>query len=393
MRAIAAFLIAAACAFAGWMLFGRARPVPRPPFRPPAVGVVTRFPARSSPAKEISIASATSITFMRDFITAFQRERPNVAVVYVDMLSSQLLDYALRTCDDAERASDLIISVSSDHLVDLANRGCSRAVPAAVAAHSLAQWRSEVLAFSEEPAVFVFDTRHVEAGQVPHSHLGLLKSMRSRPRFWLNRIGTYDIEQSGIGYGYASADARQAAIYGRLIESFGRARVRTYCCSDEMVRATVRGDIVFAYNVQLSYAYAAQRSGRPIGIVIPSDYQATQFRSVMMTRQSRDSDAAIAFIATLMSPAGRHIADRLITPPPGKPAIGTIDRTGSRSLPPLNSSLLALRDHARRSRFVLEWRRAVLAHPDERATIRIDRPSPRSGTRSRAASELQHPLP
>ena len=117
------------------------------------------------------------------------------------------------------------------------------------------------------------------------------KRMRRRARPTGMGRGFQPHPSGRLGALYANFDARQAAIYGRLIESFGRSRVRTYCCSNEMVDAVARGDILLAYNVQLSYAYAA------------------------------------AFVQSLITASGQAVAKGHIAPPPGALTLGTVLET------------------------------------------------------------------
>jgi hypothetical protein len=91
---------------------------------------------------------------------------------------------------------------------------------------------------------------------VPDSHAALAEQLRDRAEALDGHIATYDIRQSGLAYNYAEFDLREAPLYGRLIESFGRGH-RLYCCSNTMVDAVARGDVLLAYNVQLSYACGA----------------------------------------------------------------------------------------------------------------------------------------
>jgi len=245
--------------------------------------------------------------------------------------------------------------------VELANTGCAAplAKPVAAQAPAWAQWRREVFAFSLEPAVFVYNRRLMPRGEAPLSHLALVEVMRDDPEAWRGRIGTYDIEQSGSGYNYANFDARQATIYGRLIESFGRSQVKTYCCSNEMVDAVARGDILLAYNVQLSYAYAGQRAGEDVGVVLPSDFQAIQTRSAMVTRDARNPPDAAAFLEMLISARGQALSAAQIAPPTGSTTLGTVLDTERASQVVVDPSLLSLRDAARRARFIEEWRGAI----------------------------------
>jgi iron(III) transport system substrate-binding protein len=345
------------------------RPEPlQPPYPRPSVGAQTLFPARDLGARLLTIEGATDVSFMRPFIVAFQATHPDVSIQYVDMLSSELLTRAQKGCDRVQAQPDLYVTIATDHLVALANHGCGRPAPKAVAAlaPAAAQWRREVIAFSLEPAVFVYDSRAFPKGEPPLSHLALVESLRADPLAWRGRIGTYDIEQSGPGYNYASFDARQAAIYGRLIESFGRSLVRTYCCSNEMVDAVGRGEIRMAYNVQLSYAYAGQRRYGHVGVVLPSDYQAIQTRSVMMSRDARNPSDATAFVQLLVSPRGQLIAREQVQPPRGAITRGALSEAERASQEVVGSSLLSLRDPAKRGAFIREWRRALYPPPEAR---------------------------
>lgn len=355
LAAVAILLVAAAA-----LSWPRA-PAVRPPYPRPAVGVQTHFPARTRPARLLTVEAATDVSFMRPFIAAFQRSHPQVAVQYVDMLSSELLDRARSACRRPDATPDVYLTISTDHLVELANDGCAAPVSQDVAgqAPAWAQWRREVFAFSLEPAVFVYNRRLVPGGAAPRSHLGLVEALRDDPDAWRGRIGTYDIERSGPGFNYANFDARQAAIYGRLIESFGRSQVKTFCCSNEMVDAVARGDILLAYNVQLSYAYAGQRTRRDLGVVLPSDYQAIQTRSAMVSRDARNLQDASAFLETLVSRRGQAIAGAQIAPPAGAETLGTVLDTERASQVVVDPSLLSLRDPARRERFIQEWRGAI----------------------------------
>ena len=360
-RRVALTVAIVALAVVGTIVWLASRPVAvRPPYAAPG-GQRSFFPAPAGEDRVLTIEAATDVSFMRGFVAAYQRAHPRVSVLYVDMLSSALYAHARRDCSAPGAAPDLFLSISTDHLIELANRGCASPLPSQVSDRvgARSRWRREVVAFSVEPAVFVYDRRVLPRASVPLGHLGLVEAMRSNPAAWQGRIGTYDIEQSGTGYAYASADARQKATYGRLIESFGRSRIRTYCCSNEMVDAVAEGRIAFAYNVQLSYAYAGQRAGAPVGVVLPDDYQAIQARSVMVTRDARNREDAVAFVDTLLSAEGERLAQGLISPPRGAPTIGTLDQTGGSSMPVLNASVLSLRDGARRARFIEEWRRAV----------------------------------
>lgn len=359
------FILAGALAFAllaGALLYrwsGRA-PVSEP-YRPPLGVTVTFFPARDGRIHQpLVIGAATDVSFMRPFVTAYQQRRPDVAIAYIDSISTALLVRARQACKANARTADLYLSSSTDHLVLLANEGCAMALPrdVAAAAPSEAQWRGEVAAFTVEPAVFVYSARLFDARRMPHSHSALIQWLRV-PDGKQGRIGIYDIETSGTGYNFAVDDAHQSSIYGRLLESFGRIGTRTYCCSNVMVDAVERGEILFAYNVQMSYAYAAKRAGSRIGVILPSDYQAIQTRSLMIPRGARDPQAATDFARFLNSPPGRQLARQQLMEPgvSNARAAATADQLLDRAV--VSPLLLAMQDQSRRQRTIREWRQAI----------------------------------
>jgi ABC-type Fe3+ transport system substrate-binding protein len=244
----------------------------------------------------------------------------------------------------------------------LANEDCAQSLPAAIgaAAPGQAQWRDQVVAFTVEPAVFVFARPAMATESFPASHIALLEWLRQLPQ-GSDRVGTYDIEESADGYNFAASDSRQPSLYGRLLEGLGRSDVRLYCCSNVMVDAVDRGEIRFAYNVQLSYAYAAQRAGSRISVVVPSDYQALQTVSLMLPKGARTPSAATRLAAFLVSGEARAIARRDLAPP-GQPQAVAAARAdellAKASVTPL---LLSLQDHARRERLIHEWRQAIVS--------------------------------
>lgn len=327
-------------------------------YSPPEGTVVTYFPAREAErGPPLVVSGSIEAGFMRPFLLAFQRHNPALSIAYIQARNDALLARALAACKRHERAADVYLTSSTDHLVRLANEDCAADLPSAIgeAAPAQASWRNEVVAFTVEPAVFVFSRNAPRP--LPSSHIGLLDWLRRLPRG--NRIGTYDIEASADGYDLAASDSRQDALYGRLLEGLGRSDIRLYCCSNVMVDAVDRREIVFAYNVQLSYAYKAQRAGSRITVVLPNDYQALQTLSFMLPKDSRDPGTALKLAQFLVSHEARVIARRNLMPPrmSSRRAVVHADQLlAQASVTPL---LLSLQDRARRAHLVSEWREAI----------------------------------
>jgi iron(III) transport system substrate-binding protein len=332
----------------------------------PPNAVVTQFPSRSPERQRLVIEAATDVSFMRPLIIAFQKQNPDVAVYYEDGLSTDVLARALVACRTDANIPDLYLSVATDHLVRLANDGCGQRAADDLVVPPWREWRHEVIAFALEPAVFAYNRKLLGDGDAPASHVALINSLRSNPHYWNARIGTYDIRKSGIGYNYAEFDSRESSLYGRLIESLGRSHVQLYCCSNEMVRAVEAGSVVLAYNVQLSYALAAQRANPNVGIVVPSDFQAVQTRSVLIPAKAANVDLAKRFVSFLQSPVATDITSALLAFATDSHEAGFKPSDRLLNQANVSSALLRLQDPARRTAFTHEWLQAIHADPTDR---------------------------
>ena len=332
---------------------------PEGDYSPPAGALVTYLPAdEDDQGLPLVISGSIEAGFMRPFLLAFQRHNPRLSLVYIQSRNDALLERALWACQQRERTADIYLTSSTDHLVRLANENCATTLPSAIgqAAPAKASWRDQVVAFTVEPAVFVF-TRELE-GPLPPSHIALLDWLRGFPSDRA-RVGTYDIELSADGYDLAASDSNQDALYGRLLEGLGRSNIRLYCCSNVMVDALDRREIFFAYNVQLSYAYKAQRAGSRITVILPDDYQALQTLSFMLPKRPRDPDRALKLAQFLVSDEARAIAGHNLVPPGMSPKLAAAQADRLLAQASVTPLLLSLQDRARREHLIREWREAI----------------------------------
>jgi iron(III) transport system substrate-binding protein len=362
LLALAALLLALA-ALVWWQR--PAQPSGKRIYAVPPNAIVTQFPALAGERQRLVIEAATDVSFMRPLIAQFQKQYPEVSVTYEDGLSTDVLARALAACRTRTNIPDLYLSVATDHLVRLANDGCGQRAADDVAVSPLREWRHEVFAFALEPAVFAYNRTLLADRDAPPSHVALINALRSNPQYWNARIGTYDIRKSGIGYNYAEFDSRESSLYGRLIESLGRSHVQLYCCSNDMVRSVEAGGVVLAYNVQLSYALAAQRANPDVGIVVPSDFQAVQTRSVLIPAGADHLEVAKRFVDFLQSSAANAITSALLTSPARGTTASFIPSDRLLNQANVSSALLRLQDPARRDAFTHEWLQAIHADPRE----------------------------
>lgn len=323
-----------------------------------------RFPATGQESAVLTIHAVADLSAIEPMIRDFQKTEPGVTVDFTDYLTNELYELLAQQCAEGEKMADIVISSSVDHIVKLANDGCAQVhrSPDAARIPDWAKWRDEVFGFTFEPAVIVYNRKLVPAGDVPRTHHALAELLRAKPETYDGKIGTYDIEQSGIGYLFAFFDTQQSNIFGRLLESLGRSRAVLRCCTGELLSRIETGELLMGYNLLSSYAYGRYKAGAPIGIVMPSDYTLVLSRTAMIPKTAEHLDLARKFLDYLLSSRGQAVAaeqsfffsfDRPV--PEGVEAADPKADSGIYRPIVIGPALLATLDRQNRRRFLAEW--------------------------------------
>lgn len=328
------------------------------------------FAARGQETGRLVVHAATDMEAMRPLVEDFQRTAPGIAMEVTDMVTNDLFREAVSACAGEAEGGDILLSSSVDQLVRLANDGCARAhnSPTAASVADWANWRDEVFGFTFEPVVFVYDRRFVPQEDVPRSHDALADLLRRKPDDYSGRIGTYDIEASGIGYLLAFNDARQApTVFGRLLESLSRTRTVIRCCNNEVLGEIAKGNVRIAYNVLGSYAYAAARANPDLALVVPRDYTLVLSRGAMIPSRTRNPELAGRFLDYLLSPRGREVARARsfffaenAPLPEGVDGPSQLIESGIGRPIRIGPALLAAQDEIQRRRFIAEWKHLIV---------------------------------
>lgn len=332
----------------------------------------TYFAAPEGEKHVLTLHTATDLDAFEPVLRDFQRLAPDVSIRYTEAVTNELFDKARRDCAAGRSGPDMLITSSVDHLVVLSNEGCAipHRSPVTSAAPAWTRWRDEVFGFTFEPAVIVYNKALVPQDEVPRTRIDLINLMREQPTRYSGRIGSYDIARSGIGYLFAAFDARNALIYGRLIEGFGRMRLVTRCCTSDLIKELAEGKLSIGYNLLGSYAIAAQRNGAPIGIVVPKDYVLALSRGAMIPIKSPNPRLAQRFLDYLLSERGQRtireeafffdFSGRL---PEGVEGPASLVEAGIVRPIVIGPGLLPAQDRAKRGRFLDEWRRSIEVEP------------------------------
>ncbi|PWJ21609.1 ABC transporter substrate-binding protein [Jannaschia seohaensis] len=303
----------------------------------------------------LRILSTADLTVFDPFLAAFHRERPDLALDY-SVVSSAELHRAIRE----GAAFDLAISSAMDLQFQLVNDGFAQDYRSAVTETlpGWARWREQIFAFTTEPAVVVISTERFAGLPPPETRQDLIDVLRDHPERFHGAVGTYDVRVSGLGYLFATQEARSTDAYWRLSEVMGRLDPQLYCCSGQMIDDVASGRLALAYNVLGSYAAdrLAQDSGGRVRILRMQDFSNVILRTAFIPMAATEREAAGALIDTLLIAGLRESPGDWPLPPLGRASEGSGAGFGPIRLGP---ALMVYLDPLNRRAFLREWENAM----------------------------------
>ncbi|WIH04219.1 ABC transporter substrate-binding protein [Xanthomonas translucens pv. graminis] len=332
-----------------------------------APGDIRRFPAQGVAEAQLCIQGSTDIEVFAAVIGDYQRLHPRTEVVYQDVIAWDMYQRYLHPLPGA-RCADLLISASMDLQTKLVNDGHALAhrSPQTEALPAWAQWRHEAFGISYEPVAIVYNKARLPAAQVPHTRRQLLELLRAPGLPLRGRIGTYDVERSGVGYLFATQDGQIGSMSGALLAAMGDNQVVLEERTGVLLDRVSRGELLLAYNVLGSYAQARIDAGAPLAIVQPEDYTLVALRTAVIPRDTPHAAEARRFLDYLLSPRGQQVLSREaqlkpILPMPG----GGAAPAAPPSFRPiaLGPGLLVYLDALKRRQFLDAWRSSMRRHP------------------------------
>ena len=324
----------------------------------------------ASPPQQLQILSSTDEGVMKSLIADFQQQQPEIAVEYLDLNSVPLNERFLKDYEN-NATSDLIISSAMDLQIKLVNDGYADT-------HSIeilqwlpewAQWRKQAFGFTSEPAVMVYNKKLLTGDDIPQNRFELIELLRDQTQRFRGRIGTYDIQRSGLGYLFASQDAQQASTWGRLTENLNSVKVKLYDSTSQMLNAVRSGELLLSYNVLGSYAISAVSQSEDLGMILSSDYTLAMSRVAFVSNRARNPSAGHQFLDYLLSERGQRllaVEAKLYPIHPqvtgGATLTGLQQATRNRGplkLIKLGPALLTYQDQMKKENFLSEWRKVI----------------------------------
>jgi ABC-type Fe3+ transport system substrate-binding protein len=322
-------------------------------------------PVRES--NKLTIYSATDLDAIAPVLAVFRANSPNMEVVYREF-NTQELDKAIRA-NPLHDQPDVVISSAMDLQVRLVNDGYAQPVldKAVETLPSWANWRNEVVGFTYEPIVFVYNKEAFKNKPVPLTHESLASVMRSEDSFFAHKVGSYDARRSGIGYLVATQDEVTSSISGRLQESLGRAHTKVFGQTSSLLDGLASGELIFGYNLLGSYSFARERRDNRIGVVIPQDYALVVSRAVFISKHARHELNAQRFVSFLISKEGQEVIAKrseLVALNPDIDALLSQQKLQDHTINfhpiPLGPALMVYLDNSKRRRFLKAWENALL---------------------------------
>lgn len=260
----------------------------------------------------VRVISTADLDMFEPFLLSFQRSRPMIGIEYTVASSAEV-----HRAMTQNHSFDLAISSAMDLHFKLANDGYAQPYRSQVteALPVWASWRDLIFAFTSEPAVVVVYRPDFDARAPIATRQDLIALLRENAAEFQGRIGTYDVRTSGLGYLFATQEARASDAYWRLTEVMGRLDPKLYCCSAQMIDDVANGKLALAYNVLGSYAAQRIEQDDRLGILELEDFANVMLRTAIIPRSARNTADAGALLDALLREGMREDTAEWALPP------------------------------------------------------------------------------
>lgn len=336
---------------------------------PPVVAEVVAYPAAEGvTGSELVIYSTLDNRLAEPLIVAFQSQNPGVAVRYEDLLAGDISKRVVAETNAGKPTADFVFSSAMDMQIKLANDGFAQPVQVQTARNwpEWANWQDTAFALTFEPGVLIYHKPSFPDGP-PQSRLELMDWLRQAPPAMHGKIGTYDIEQSAVGYLFLARDAEHFPDVWSLLRLMAGAGLQTYPTSRDILDRVADGRLVLGYNILGSYAADQARVHPDLGLVLLQDFTVVVSRVALVPRSAASPDLGRAFLAFLMSKEGQTLLSEKLR----LPAV-SLEVSGANSAQAMQAALgdqlrpvavspgvLVYLDQAKRRRLTRLWRKSL----------------------------------
>ena len=256
---------------------------------------------------KLVIYGATDSKAAQPLIKDFNALYPGISVEYNDMNSTEVYNRFISEAAAGGATADVMWSSAMDLQMRLASEGNALTYksPESSKLPAWAIWNDQAYGTTFEPAAIVYNKRLVTAAEVPKTHADFAKLIAT-PKF-LDKVTTYDIEKSGVGFMFMTQDAHEYAGFPALQNAFGTAKVRVQSSTGTMLERISSGENLIGYNVLGSYALVRAKTDPSLGVVLPSDYTLILSRVQFINKAAKNVNAAKLWMDYLLSARGQTV--------------------------------------------------------------------------------------
>lgn len=319
---------------------------------------------------KVILYSTTDSKAADPLIAAFEAKYPDLKVEFHDMNSTEIYNRYISEQASGSNSADLVWSSSMDSAMKLATSYAAEyASPEIPDLPEWAVWKDSAYGTTYEPTVFIYNTRLIKEDEVPKTHAALAKLVDEHQDRFRNKVTTYDIEKSAVGYMLAAEDSKVAGdAYWSFIKGVGSANLVLQSSTGTMMERVSSGENLIGYNILGSYAETRAATDKSIGVAYPEDYALVLSRIAFVSKRAQNPNAARIFLDFMLSEEGQNVLANqsqlgsIRNDVEGDNDIkGITERLAGVKLTPIpvNESLLAFLEQKERLTFIREWRKAA----------------------------------
>lgn len=256
---------------------------------------------------KLVVYGATDSKAVQPLVKDFNALYPGITVEYNDMNSTEVYNRFISEAAAGGDTADALWSSAMDLQIKLAAGGYALPYKSVEAAKipGWAVWKDMAYGTTYEPAVFVYNKRLVTGAEIPQTHADFVRII-AQPKF-KDKVTTYDIEKSGVGFMFMTQDAQDFPQFGALQQAFGAARVRVQSSTGTMLERISSGENLIGYNVLGPYALVRAKNDPSLGVVLPKDYTLVMSRVQFINKSAKHPNAAKLWMDYILSKRGQTV--------------------------------------------------------------------------------------
>ncbi|ALU91635.1 ABC-type Fe3+ transport system, periplasmic protein [Herbaspirillum rubrisubalbicans M1] len=318
---------------------------------------------------KVVIYSTTDSKAAEALIKDFSALYPAVKVEYNDMNSTEAYNRFISEAAAGGATADVMWSASMDLQVKLAAEGYAVAYksPEAAALPAWANWKDTAYGTTFEPAAIVYNKRLVSEAEVPTSHAEFTKLLTSKQDKFKNKVTTYDIEKSGVGFSLMTYDLKYNPQFWDFARAMGGVAARVQSSTGTMLERISSGENLIGYNILGPYALVRAKKDPSIGVAFTKDYNLVLSRVIFINKAGKNLNAAKLWVDYILSKRGQTIIANdaqlfaIRADVTGTTTSAELTKQLGDSLKPMpvSTELLEYLDQKKRLDFLKQWKEAT----------------------------------